>query len=967
MNNNNNLLRINKLISSINIFNEKKHLLILVIAGFLSLSNSLFAGNWIIDSWNPIYEKAEKFIAAKQYDSALVYAEKALNIAKSSTTTLNKYTAFSEAQIGEIYYKTGDYEAAIKHFKSNLEITKETEGTESRNYASALNNLSIMLQSLGKYEEALPILEASLEIKVKTIGKQDTAYAYALNNIGQLYQSVGKYERAKEYYLEALALKKQTLGEDNASYGISLLNLAILQMEFNKYDEAIPNFKMAAKLFEKFYEENNPETFKANFYIAQSYIDIGEPEKASDYLKKAEKIQESAAMKADPKYAETLYYFGLAQWSSKNYSKAENLFLQAKQIVEQRFGNTNPLFADCVNNLGVLYRVQGKLDKAKQYIEQALALRENAYGKNHLKYLNSLHNYAGILNELGDFKNAKKKYIEAFDGYLYLINNYMSFLSESEKAAFYFSFKDKFDLMNNFILMHRDRDPNLLSIMYNLRIATKAFLLRNTMKLRENIIAMNDKELLTAFENWRALKETIAGLYSYRQTEKHNTRNKIDSLSKIADDLEKSISIKCTAFNEHNVSKKTKWEDIQKSLKKNEAAIEIIRVEGFDMKWTDSIYYVALIIKPDTKNNPEYVLLDNGYSLENGFINNYHKRIKFKLKDKYTYANYWEKIANKLNGISKVYISLDGVYNKINLNTLLKDDGNYVINDYEIIILTNTADLAEIKSNASKTTKNAVLVGYPKYKIEANSESIKKETTNEITIEEKDEIYDLLNTGNRIQELPETEIEINEIKNILKAKNWKVDSYDQDLANKSRIKELVAPQVLHIATHGYFLEDADDLSKRTVFGSDIEKSRPNPLVRSGLLLAGAENYLRNETSDTKKYENGMLTALETLNLRLEGTDLVILSACETGLGVIQNGEGVYGLRRAFQSAGAKSVIMSLWKIDDKTTRELMTSFYENWTSGETISSAFKNAQLTIKEKYEEPYYWGAFVLVGDGK
>ena len=134
-------------------------------------------------------------------------------------------------------------------------------------------------------------------------------------------------------------------------------------------------------------------------------------------------------------------------------------------------------------------------------------------------------------------------------------------------------------------------------------------------------------------------------------------------------------------------------------------------------------------------------------------------------------------------------------------------------------------------------------------------------------------------------------------------------------------------------------------------------------MKSGLLLSGSANYLQNKIELSG--ENGILTSYEAANLSLEGTELVVLSACETARGEIQNGEGVYGLQRAFQTAGAQSIIMSLWKVDDEATQQLMTSFYQNWTKGVSKNEALKQAQLSLKAKYPHPYFWGAFVMMGE--
>lgn len=198
---------------------------------------------------------------------------------------------------------------------------------------------------------------------------------------------------------------------------------------------------------------------------------------------------------------------------------------------------------------------------------------------------------------------------------------------------------------------------------------------------------------------------------------------------------------------------------------------------------------------------------------------------------------------------------------------------------------------------------------------------------------------------------------------ILKASAYKVNVLSQKTATEANLKMVKSPSILHIATHGYFLEDIE--TEGSAFGINLENANNNPLLRSGLMLAGAAKTVDGTaTPDLQNNDNGILTAYEAMNLDLSGTNLIVLSACETGLGDVKAGEGVYGLQRAFLVAGAEALIMSLWKVDDAATQQLMTSFYNNWIKLGNKQKAFKQAQLQLMTKYKEPYYWGAFVMVG---
>jgi len=434
----------------------------------------------------------------------------------------------------------------------------------------------------------------------------------------------------------------------------------------------------------------------------------------------------------------------------------------------------------------------------------------------------------------------------------------------------------------------------------------------------------------------------------------------VPALEQQAVRLEKVLSLDAEALSTEEKSKTIRWRTIQRSLKPGEAAIEIVRFRYFDRKVTDSVMYAALILTPETKLAPKLVLIPNGNALENQFVKAYKSSIQFKLKDERSYAQFWQQIDSELKGVKQLYLSLDGVFNQINIGTLLKPDGTYVRDAYNMRILSSTRDMLLMQPTTRTTDRTAYLFGFPKYDLAHATIENMLEDRGMSRSRDIDQTADLERFG--FTELPGTKTETEEITRLLESKNWLTNLYLSDKALEEDLKAVSNPSVLHIATHGFFLDDVTKKEGGLELGVRADVSRENPLLRSGLLLTGAAQTARGEINPG--IENGIFTAYEAMNLNLQQTELVVLSACETGRGEIKNGEGVYGLQRAFQIAGAEAIIMSLWKVDDTATQMLMTEFYRSWIAGKSKTDALRQAQDVVKASYNHPYYWGAFVLVG---
>jgi len=423
----------------------------------------------------------------------------------------------------------------------------------------------------------------------------------------------------------------------------------------------------------------------------------------------------------------------------------------------------------------------------------------------------------------------------------------------------------------------------------------------------------------------------------------------VKQLVKEIERLEKALTNQSSLFVENTVDEVITWKDVKSVLQPNEAAAEIIRYRHFTDHFTDSVVYAALVVTPKTSGAPTMVGLPHGNDLEGKFMKYYRSCIEYKLEDKFSFENYWRPIDQVIPEGSKVYLSGEGAYSQINLEAVLNDNGEYVLDRNNIALVSNTKEVVSERRKAAKgetvvSSGKIVLLGNPVY-----YKNLKEEDFNKVN-------------NRAVTQLPGTQAEVNAINTTLLSNDVSTDIYINKQATEEVVEKLSSPKVLHVATHGYFLPD-----EQAETDSDLakEKATNNSLLRSGILLTNAGDLLSSNNVYEFNKEDGVLTAYEAMQLRLDDTELVVLSACETARGDVKVGDGVYGLQRAFLVAGADAIIMSLFKVDDEATKKLMTYFYQNWeVKGMDKRQAFIEAKKTLRKEFKDPIYWGAFIMIG---
>ncbi|MEM6522880.1 MAG: CHAT domain-containing tetratricopeptide repeat protein [Bacteroidota bacterium] len=850
------------------------------------------------------------------------------NLPNSDAPKTGKERARGSLDAGEVLYASGKYALAENRFLYAKLLYESDSLSDDVNYVKVISNLGLLYSTTGRYSKAEEFIKKSIELRSTTSGNKSSGYGAGLNNLAVLFKETGRYNEAEKKINNATSIIREADGDKSMPYAIVLNNEAMLFQTMGRYEQAESKINQAIEVSAALQKEKSGNHQKFLMNRALLYQEMGELEKADVEFKALIRLKQRSLGRFHPDYAHLLSSQAALYMDMGKYGEVYDLLTRSIEIYKKKFGDAHPVYAAAISDLGNFHRFQQSYDKAEPILTKALNIRRTSLGENHSAFVQSEEDLALLYWKRGDLTKAKSYYKSCLDRSMNFINSFFPPMSEAEKTRYWDKLRPRFERFYSFVVDSRKGDPGLISDMYDYHIATKGLLLRATTKIKNKILRSDDEDLIRSYGIWLDQKETLARYYSYSKEELRDQKINLDSLERATNSTEKLLSQKSDIFSQGYEFKKVGFPEVQNKLSGNEAVVDMIRLRSFDQQFTDDVKYVAIVAKSNSAV-PEYVVVDNGTEIESRYYKYYNNAIKNKIKDDYSYRQFWLEIDAKLAGVQKVFLSADGIYNQINVNTLQMPSGEYVLKNYEVTLVSNSKNIKNTK--AYNPGKSAVLIGNPPF-------------------------------SGTVKPLPGSGIELENVAQQLTVGGYKPIKFTDVQATETNLKSIDAPRILHIATHGYFLKD-QQIKNDKVFGVSAESARNNPLLRSGLLLKDAEKTINKANPGLESNDNGILTAYEALNLNLENTELVVLSACETGSGDVKAGEGVYGLQRSFLAAGASGLIMSLWKVDDEATQELMSLFYKYWLKSNDRSNAFRQAQNDIKNKYKSPYYWGAFVMV----
>jgi CHAT domain-containing protein/Tfp pilus assembly protein PilF len=936
-----------------------------------------------------LYEKQGKYTDAEPLFS------KALAIDLKAHGKDHPAVAIDLSNLATVLMDEGKLSLSEPAFQRALAIDESASGPESAAVASDENSLAALYNQEARYREAETLFRRALANREKALGQDHPEVARILNNLAALCAEEGRYGEAETFYLRAIDIREKKLGPLHPLVALSLGNLAQLYQSQGKWGEAEAMYRRAMTIYLKTLGQEHPRVAVLLNNLANLYVDEAKLADAERLLRGALAIDEKAYGPNHLVVAQNLNNLAEVYEDEGKLADAEPLYQRSISIAERALGPNHPDVAGDLVGLASVYEGEGKYGQAEPMFRRALTIYESSLGPDHPKTGEAQMNLAVLYYGWDKPDLAGPYFDERLGNLMDQFKSNATYMSEKDRLTFLGTVPGAFPLFFSFALKYHDRDPALAGKVYDVLLQEKGFIAASAAALRAKILASGDRDTLAALDKLTAKKTQLAGLVSSMQGDPADRRKQIAQLVQETNQIEQEIVKRSSALAEQKTIASVTWRDVQEALKPGEAAVELTRFQFHNGKsFTSTVYYIALVVKPDSKN-PEFIVLGEAKKLEAAPMADYRANVGLTRglsaepssdgaerpgpgagNTSAAYEAFWKPLEPTLANVKRVYVSPDGVLNQIPIGLLADGSGKLLLEKYELRTVNSTKDL--LRPRHAAQSKSAALFGNPKFDLTeaeqrtalaglrlGNAQTSGSATRTSNTAQAAQRPGDV--RGGTLNPLPGTQVEVNAIENLLKGSGWEVAPYTGDRALKEVVDRLRSPRVLHIATHGFFLSDAESAQKPQTAGSP-RVAIVDPMLRSGLMFAGA-NRTQAGATPPAGLDDGVLTAYEASQLDLQNTELVVLSACETGLGQQSNSEGVFGLRRGLQEAGADAVMMSMWSVPDRETQELMALFYAKWLGGLEKPEALRQAQLqeraTVRQRYGKdlPYYWAAFVLV----
>jgi len=839
-------------------------------------------------------------------------------------------------------------ESARRLLERALELTEKARGAADAEVGAVLAQAAGVYMDLPDFNAAEASYRRALAILDRTRGSGSAATAIVRSRLATLYQRRGDRPRAEVMLRSATDVIEQTLGSQHISYVRCLGTLAALRIDGGDLAQAADILQRELSILERIdYAETILYAGVLN-NLGGVYGRRRDYPRAEEYLQRALALGERLRGSDDYFLSSPLLNLGVIARERKDYRTAESFYLRALSIRQAVSGTDSPDLGLILNNLANIYHATGDYTRALEMHFRALRIGERGFGPYHHNTLLSVGNIARVSAAFGDLSTAVayQRRADAIIEMQLALN--LSVGSERQKQLFVQSVSERTDRT---LSLHLDRTPDssdaaALSALVLLQRKGRVLdaMLDTFSVVRQRTSGAHDQAVLAEINQTAArladvaLRSSLNGGYEAR-------RDTLRELEAQKERLENALAEHSAEFRAQ--LRPVTLESVQSAIPDDAALVEFGLFRPFDPSAERTVdaygspHYAAYVIRKS--GVPHGVDLGEAKALDDEIMAAHQewrdpRRSGFDRVASRLYERILRPLAGWYRDARRLLISPDGNLSLIPFEALVNEQNRPLIARYRVTYLTSGRDLLRMRVKHS-SGHPPVVVADPLFG-EPNTPS---------------------NSALYFTPLPGSAAEGRAIKSLFPDSLLLTGSK----ATKAAIQQVHAPAILHLASHGFFVRTADGDPEQGGSGKTADTGAAsasadvdNPLLRSGLALAGANLGGRDR-------DRGILTALEASGLDLWGTKLVTLSACDTGVGEVRNGEGVYGLRRAFVLAGAESLVMSLWPVSDAVARETMVSYYRALRAGMGRGDALRQAKLAMMQRHPHPFYWASFIQSGE--
>ena len=853
----------------------------------------------------------------------------------------------------------GQYARGSKVAQRLCAIAASAFGERSAAYLSALARLASLRRALRDHAGVAEVAQHIVDLCADARDVEADLLPTTLWNLAESEFASGRIDLAESYFRRAIALCR-ALPDGGGTLACALNGLATLHAQTGHLAEAADALQEAATLYASEFGDSSLQCGQALGELGAVYRAAGDLAAADRWMGESVAIIREAMGEAHPAFARALHDHAVIRRQQGATDEARAMLVHSTALLEAALGPDHLLVANHLQGLGDMNRAEGRYAEAEGQLTRALAMMRAVLQPGHEYLRTTLRSLAGVYVAAGRIDEAIALTQQELDGELEMTCQLFALSAEEERLRLLAS-GTALDVLLTLILRHRVAEVGAVRAAFDQVLRRKGMGAEALAAQRESVLAGRHPELAGALEALRELRERLAvaslagpgaeGADAHTsllaEWTAQRTRMEID-LGRAIPDLALAARLR-----------RADVASVAQALPAGSVLVDIVQFVPADLGTgkRDPARLLAFVLRAKGDDDVQLVDLGEAEPIARDLalfrdsvtgqadlraINLVVRKPKADVQagDR-LYNAVLAPLRAALGGSRRLFVSPDGALNRLPFEILPLGDGRRLIDEYTVSYLGAARDVLRFGHASAVGGAEPLVVADPDFELSVTAASWHP------------------STGLSFARLPATRIEGELVAGLLGARTrFGVEAVER------AVKGSGSPRVLHIATHGYFLPESETSSAPAGVPGRLQDRLANPMLRSGLAFAGANTWLANGALPPKA-QDALFTAEDVSGLDLGATDLVVLSACETGLGEVQAGEGVFGLRRAFVLAGARTLVISLWQVPDQQTQELMVAFYRGVLAGASRVDALRQAQLALKERFPEPLFWGAFICLGE--